>query len=304
MSKIKINQVSDTEIEVNMNGDVPLEMAEQLVKSFEAKGMVEDKSKSSLTQRFYFKPETFDVADELIKTLEGISKGDNTWWGKDPKQKEAYSIQRRRQNTADAIRRQTTAARAAQSAPIAPSKATTPSTPQNITVAPNRPFVPSLKKEEDHKKNDAKCPCAKCKVARKASHNKSLREKLFGNSWGEHMPFPSAHQPGTDKKLPTGEGVQAQQLADLMMNKGMMKPRAGVPLLGSVVPPQPTDEQLFGHLVPTEEMIKAAEAQYAGGINGFYAEAMKPINSRFKSEEEELAYWRSIKVNPGSSEVD
>lgn len=38
------------------------------------------------------------------------------------------------------------------------------------------------------------------------------------------------------------------------------------------VPKQPTDEQLFGHLVPTEEQVEAAENAYNSCISGFYSQ--------------------------------
>jgi hypothetical protein len=56
-------------------------------------------------------------------------------------------------------------------------------------------------------------------------------------------------------------------------------------------------------LAPSEEMLKAGEQQWGGAINNWLAEAQKPISARFSSEEEEAAYWDSIKVN-GSSRDD
>lgn len=67
---------------------------------------------------------------------------------------------------------------------------------------------------------------------------------------------------------------------------------------------QATDEELFGHLVVTEEMAKAAQEEWDNKFNAFYEEANKPITSDTASEwngrepltkgmsEEELAKWR------------
>jgi hypothetical protein len=46
-----------------------------------------------------------------------------------------------------------------------------------------------------------------------------------------------------------------------------------------------------------EQLEQIKKSEDGNKINDFFAEAMKPISSRFKSEEEELAYWNSIKVS-------
>lgn len=45
-------------------------------------------------------------------------------------------------------------------------------------------------------------------------------------------------------------------------------------------PAQPTDEQLFGHLVPSEEMVKTAENNYENFHNNFYNEVIKPVETQ------------------------
>jgi hypothetical protein len=60
---------------------------------------------------------------------------------------------------------------------------------------------------------------------------------------------------------------------------------------------QPTDEELFGHLVVNESIEKAAKQKWENAITGWHSNAVKNINSKFSSEEEELAYWRSIPVS-------
>ena len=51
------------------------------------------------------------------------------------------------------------------------------------------------------------------------------------------------------------------------------------------VPKQPTNETLFGRLVPSEEQVVAAEKDWENKIGGFYEEAKKPIESVNKSSE-------------------
>lgn len=43
-------------------------------------------------------------------------------------------------------------------------------------------------------------------------------------------------------------------------------------------PAQPTDEQLFGHLVPTEEQVEKAEKKWDGTFNDFFKEVNKPVD--------------------------
>lgn len=67
---------------------------------------------------------------------------------------------------------------------------------------------------------------------------------------------------------------------------------------------QATDEELFGHLVVSEEQVEKAQKDWDNTFNGFYEEANKPITGDTAAEwngrepltkgmsEEELAKWR------------
>lgn len=80
-------------------------------------------------------------------------------------------------------------------------------------------------------------------------------------------------------------------------------------------PAQPTDEQLFGHLVVTEEVAKAAEKKWENTFNSFYDEVKKPVETQSPNKgwgnrgpiwnetltEEELAI-SAIPVNESDSE--
>jgi fructose-1,6-bisphosphatase len=61
-------------------------------------------------------------------------------------------------------------------------------------------------------------------------------------------------------------------------------------------PPQPTNEQMFGHLAVSEQAAKEAQSGFDNKFNNFFSEVQKPIGElkKFASEEEELAYWSSI----------
>lgn len=52
-------------------------------------------------------------------------------------------------------------------------------------------------------------------------------------------------------------------------------------------PKQPTDEQLFGHLVVTEEMVKAAEEEWNNSMNKAFDDMKAPITPK----EEQEAEW-------------
>ncbi len=128
---------------------------------------------------------------------------------------------------------------------------------------------------------------------------RKLKKNAETSAWANHNEFPNAdvevEKLGKTNPVQKSEDMMANQLANLMQGKAMLgqnMPFAATP------PPQPTDEELFGHLVVTEEMEKAAEAKWKGNaFNRFLQEATKPISSRFSSPEEEEEYWKSIKVS-------
>jgi hypothetical protein len=96
------------------------------------------------------------------------------------------------------------------------------------------------------------------------------------------------------------EQQQSQRLANQLQKAG---------ILGMRPPPrQPTNEEMKmaaqnmwaqQNGFQTQEALDKAEAEWGNGINNWLIEAQKPISQRFKSEEEERAYWDSIKVNGG-----
>jgi hypothetical protein len=119
--------------------------------------------------------------------------------------------------------------------------------------------------------------------------------------WANHNSIPSAEEEIlrlAKGQRESGEQAAATQLANLMMGKQMLgnDVHPVVQQMMAPPPPQPTDEQLFGHLVVSEEMAKAKEKEWQGAAFNWLAEAAKPISQKFASEEEELAYWNSIKV--------
>jgi hypothetical protein len=95
------------------------------------------------------------------------------------------------------------------------------------------------------------------------------------------------HIPTQKTELEKGEDHVAERLAQIMLGKGM---------LNNPPPSQPTDEQMFGGMVVSEQELAKKESEWGNSINNWLAEATKPISSRFASEEEELAYWSSIKI--------
>lgn len=62
-----------------------------------------------------------------------------------------------------------------------------------------------------------------------------------------------------------GDTSMNQQFANLGNNQVNEGPR------------QPTDKELFGHLVPSEEQVRQAEDSYENHHNNFYREVQQPI---------------------------
>ncbi len=59
-------------------------------------------------------------------------------------------------------------------------------------------------------------------------------------------------------------------------------------------PKQPTDEQLFGHLVVSEEQLKKAEDDWHNTLQNFYSAANAPVLKKNDNEEEEWASGKSF----------
>ena len=118
---------------------------------------------------------------------------------------------------------------------------------------------------------------------------RKLKKTAEEKPWANHARLPSADEEieKIQKTNPAhkAEDIMANQLANMMAGRAML----GTP------PKQPTDQEMFGHLVPNEEQIEKAESKWNNTFN-WLQEAQKPIASRFNSPEEEEKYWNSIKV--------
>jgi hypothetical protein len=132
---------------------------------------------------------------------------------------------------------------------------------------------------------------------------RKLKKTAENAPWVTHNSVPNADYEveRLQKENPAiaGEDAMATQLAAMMQSKAMMRPDHRQPSSEEMV----MAGQAMG-LAPSEEMIKAADRQWHGTMNNWLLEASKPISQRFASEEEELAYWSSIKVNGGSGGSD
>lgn len=124
-----------------------------------------------------------------------------------------------------------------------------------------------------------------------AAENK--KRGLAKSQWGQHLPFPSAEEEimalAAQDQTMQGDDAAAQQLAKMMTSKAMFSNHKQ---------PSKAEFDAAGEamgLGVTEEMEKAANHKWNNTMN-WLQEATKPISSRFASEEEEMAYWASIKV--------
>lgn len=94
------------------------------------------------------------------------------------------------------------------------------------------------------------------------------------------------------------EQQQAQRLANQLQKTGV---------LGTRPPPsQPSNEEMQmaaqnmwaqQNGFSTQEDLEKAESEWGNNLNNWMAEATKPLNQKFKNEEEEIQYWKSLKVN-------
>ncbi len=126
--------------------------------------------------------------------------------------------------------------------------------------------------------------------------------KKVAKSWVEHNPIPSA----TEVKKPvlkTAEELMPNQLANLLLNKSVI----------GATQKQPTDQEMFGHLVVTDEQAKAAQEAWETTLSSWHANVSKPVekqelnkswgsrgsieNEQFTEEEERI---RKIPVSPES----
>lgn len=166
----------------------------------------------------------------------------------------------------------------------------------NIKAYSTKPGQLSAKQQASLEAKKAKAlsgPVKQYSPAQIAAINEArkLKKNAEETPWVTHGAVPNADQElaKLNKVNPVqkSEDVIATQLANMM---------AGRAMLGTPPPRQPTDQEMFGHLVPSEQMIKSAEEKWNGMHTDWLKEAMKPISSRFASEEEEMEYWSSIKV--------
>jgi len=101
-------------------------------------------------------------------------------------------------------------------------------------------------------------------------------------------------------KLKKSEVEWSEQEAAKNLAKAMPVP---------VITGQPTDVDFERILmqsgaIVSEEQAEAINKSWGDTIQDFFAEASKPIGQRFASQEEEDAYWRSIKVGGGGRDSD
>lgn len=96
------------------------------------------------------------------------------------------------------------------------------------------------------------------------------------------------------------EQQQSQRLANQLQKAGILGNKR--------VQLQPTNEEMTRAAqnmwaqqngFSTQEDLEKAESEWGNGLNNWMTEATKPLNQRFKSEQEEREYWDRIKINGG-----
>lgn len=371
MSKIQFEQINEDTVEITIPSETPMEMVQQLTKSLTARGLVEDVENSTLSVRYFYKPqdELNKKADELIKSLQQLVKNDDEpYWSvkskfAQQKKNRAIDIAERRKkagvNTSGAPKPNIT--------PPSTGPVTTSGKPNTLVgeigektysnVAQN--YAKKLKQSEHDEDEDdveksgygpkgggqysvvdnirrkarnlseqaGQGPNVNVKAysskpgqlsgkqsasdlsRKQAAMSRKQPVKIYSEEekealarqmglkkgWANHNSIPSAEEEIMKFAKETAANNQeyevANQLAKMMNSKAMLNPNHR----------QPSSEDMLmaGEamgLGASEKMIKQEEQQWNNGINNWLAEASKPISQRFASEEEEMAYWSSIKV--------
>jgi len=128
----------------------------------------------------------------------------------------------------------------------------------------------------------------------KRSQAEENKKQGLIKAWANHLPFPNAEEEmakiAAAQRVINDEDAMANQLARMMRSKAMLSGHR-----------QPTSEDMImaGEQMGigvSEQVIKSQDQRWNNSINNWLAEAAKPISQRFASEEEEIAYWNSIKV--------
>jgi len=92
------------------------------------------------------------------------------------------------------------------------------------------------------------------------------------------------------KNLPDGD--VSQNGGEEVTKEELIKEAMDIVKQGQVT--QATDEELFGHLVVTEEQLKKMEEDYQNKIDNFYKAAQTPVGDGDQVEEEEWANGKSF----------
>jgi hypothetical protein len=336
MNKIKFNQISEIELLVELAPDVPLEIVNNLYKSLISKGLVEDLRKSTISCRVFYRPQDAInyKADQLIKSLMEMTKDeDNTWHMNKPGAKQALTEQNKKIDAENRAKR----AGIKPIQPPIPNQAGPSVLPPNTNRLVDLQYNKIKKDEEDVEKSGYDGYDDNDNARRKARNvgnklgigpNENVKQyttvkpvgsqtdpklkkpqpvKVYSEeektalavkmglkkntAWGQHLPHPNAEVELAKMRQHnqiSPEDLLAQQLYNVMSGKAM---------LGQQPPPQPTDEQMFGQYVVTEEMAKKADDKWGNTFNNWLVEAQRPISERFASEQEELNYWKNLRVD-------
>lgn len=111
-------------------------------------------------------------------------------------------------------------------------------------------------------------------------------------------------RPSADSKSAPAPAKLAKA-GDLQWNENELASRlANLLPMNRRIKLQPTDEEMFGQMAITQAQADQASRDFNGKFTDFFREVQKPINQlkKFASEEEEIAYWRSIGVSKGTED--
>lgn len=259
---IVFSEYTDSSVEVEVGNDVPEGYEEKVVKSLEEKGFIEMFKKSDGTRRHIFiNKDTFTLDDNVY------CKSVKTWRCPEGMSKSNYGPKGAGAYTPkDNIKRKMN------------------NTGEVVGEGPN-----VNAKSYSSKPGQLSMKAQAALEARKlAEKNKKQPVKTLNPE--ELAEF--ARQRGVEVKKSQPEWTDNEMASKL----AQAMPKGGLQL-------QPTNKDFEQAMVNqgigmSKEQLEKSDANWGNSLNNFFAEASKPLSARFNSQEEEDAYWASIRIAP------
>lgn len=342
MSKIKFHQKSNDELVVEITSDTPLYVVDELNKSLQSKGLVEDLNKSTLSVRYFYIGEVRSVADDLIKTLQSMVKEESPGDKRRREMAESVGVTYEPNKLVPKITQSSTGYK-------------------KISDEPSTLKIPKMNKliKDDVEKSNygpkGGNQYTDSDNARRKTNNigdsigfgpntniKSYSSKpgqLSAKSQAAHL---TAEQNKKNQKQPVKVYSEEEKTA-LATKMGLKKNwinhnsipsaedeilrfaqqnviKSGEDIAANQLAAimhnksmlndfrQPTDHDMISHgeaigLGVSQKNLVKQDMRWDSTITNWLSEASKPISNRFNSEEEEAEYWANIKISDSQDDA-